>query len=139
MNAVWGMDDITLPLIGALCGFTRPFHNAKALTFISGRKIVGGIAFHNWTPENGVIEVTAASTSPKWFSRGILKEITGYAFEICACHAMVARTSLDNPAVRIWRALGSEEVHIPHLRGRGEPEIVFVLTDDAWQQSKFRK
>lgn len=132
------MDDVVLPLVQAICGFARPIDNGRALGLVSGKKLIGGVVFHNWQPEHGVIEVTAASLSPKWFTRGIMNEVTRYAFEKCGCHAMVARTEPKGPASRIWRALGSDEVSIPHLRGRGKPETVFVLTDTAWQKCKFR-
>lgn len=138
MRGVWGLNEAVLPLVQSILGFQRPFENAVALGLVSGDKIVGGVVFHNWAPEHGVIEVTAASTSRKWFTRAILRQITRYAFEICGCHAIVARTAPDNePVLKIWRALGAEEVSIPHLRGRGVPEVVFILTDAQWGKSRF--
>lgn len=138
MIGIWGRDDIVLPLVQSILGFVRPFENAVSLGFVDNDHIVGGLVFHNWSPENGVIEVTAASLSRKWFKRSILKQATDYVFDKCNCHAMVARTAPDNtPVLKIWRAMGADEVTIPHLRGRGVPEVVFVLTDAAWRESKF--
>lgn len=138
MRGVWGIDNLVLPLVQSILGFSRPFDAAVTLGFVDGDKVVGGLVFHNWSPEHGVIEVTAASLSRKWFKRSILKQATAYVFEKCNCHAMVARTAPDNtPVLKIWRALGADEVTIPHLRGRGVPEVVFVLTDAAWRASKF--
>ena len=138
MKGVWGLDTLVIPMVSNILGFKRGFGDAVTLAFVSGNKIMGGLVFHNYDPENGVIEVSTASLSKKWFNRTILRQITAYVFEKCNCHAMVARTAPDNePVLRIWRALGADEVTIPHLRGRGVPEVVFILTDAAWRKSKF--
>lgn len=134
------MDAVVLPLVQFLCGHARPFGDAVALGFEHKGEIVGGLVFHNWSPEHGVIEVSAGSTNPRWLCRSILAEATAYAFDRCACQSLVTRTSPENSSVlKIWRALGAAEVEIPHLRGRGKPETVFVLTQDAWNASRLKR
>lgn len=52
----------------------------------------------------------------------------------------VARIAHDNDrARRIWHALGVQEYVIPELRGPGQPECLFTLLADDWQQSHFAR
>ena len=139
MTGVWGLDAIVLPLVERICDMKRPFGPSKALAFVKGKRVLGGVVFNNWEPEHGVIEVTVGSLSPRWLTRSILKQVTEYVYNDCGCHAMFARTTADNPSVKIWRALGAEEREIPHLMGRGKAQTVFVLTDEAWNNSKFKR
>lgn len=140
MKTVWGLDQYVVPLVAHLVGLpAERFGNIRALAFVEGDMIVGGVLFSNWSPETGTIEITAASTSRKWMTRSVLRTIAEYGFNACKCQALVARTTECNRAARIWRALGSEEVSVPHGRGRGKPELVFILTDDAWANSRFMR
>jgi hypothetical protein len=51
---------------------------------------------------------------------------------------VVARISERNTALhRIFHAYGFQSIVIPRLRGRGEDERIFTLTDDDWRASKF--
>lgn len=138
MKGVWGLDQVVQPMVQAMIGLPRPFWNARALAFVQGDEIHGGLVFHGYEPERGIIEVSAASRSPKWITRTILGMATKFAYDTCQCHALVACTTPENRAVDLWRALGATEVTVPHLMGRDKPEIVFVLTDAAWKSSKFR-
>ena len=63
MKGVWGLDQVVLPLVGNILGFKRGFGDAVTLAFVSGDKIMGGLVFHNYDPDSGVIEVSAGSMS----------------------------------------------------------------------------
>lgn len=104
----------------------------------SHNKVIAGLVFHDWNPECGTIEISAAAENPRWFTRGVINEAMNYAFKGAGVQAIFGRTQEDNKRTRkIWRALGSTETVIPRLFGRDQDGIVMVVTDDAWNASKY--
>jgi RimJ/RimL family protein N-acetyltransferase len=119
-------------------GFDRGFGPSSAIGFVEGGEIVAGVIYHNWHPEGGVIEISAASSQRKWLNRSRLSVIFGYPFDQIKCRMVVARIGEHNArARRIWRSLGAREYAIPELRSPHEAEIVYTLTADQWRSGKF--
>jgi RimJ/RimL family protein N-acetyltransferase len=97
-------------------------------------RLIAGVVYHNYAPEAGVIELSAASTSKRWLTRPVLKAMFGYAFDEIGCQMAVLRVSEENRGMAdIARRFGFTSYRIPRLRGRGEAEIIFTLTDDDWR------
>lgn len=122
-------------------GCERGFGNCATMGFkdASGN-IEAGFVYHNWHPESGVIEISAGSLHRGWTTRDRIRAVFEYPFSQLGCRLVVARTSEDNRAVRrIMKALGAKEYAIPELRGPGEPEIILVLSSDAWRNSKIMR
>lgn len=118
-------------------GFERGFGECTFLTF--GDPIVAGVVYHNYCPEAGVIELSAASVDRKWLTKDRLRQIYGYPFDQIGCQMVVARYSAENKRVRrIWTALGATEYVIPRLRGRDEAEVIATLTVEAWREFEER-
>ena len=104
------------------------------------KKLAGGLVFHNWMPETGVIEMSAASVDPRAWTRTVMREAFRYAFEFAKCQMVVIRCDPENKRVlRFWSALGADKHVIPRLRGRDKSEVIMTLTDDAWKASKFNE
>lgn len=102
-------------------------------------KIVAGVVFHNWCPEHGVIEMSAAAETKRWVTRPVIRAALGYAFDEVGCQMVVSQMDLNNEAPRaLWRGLGATEYVIPRLRGKNADGVLATFTDDAWRQSKFR-
>jgi hypothetical protein len=113
------------------------FGNCQAIAVVDGVTLVAGIVFHEWRPEAGVIEVSAAADSPRWASRSILTELWAYPFDLIRVRMAYARMAESNTrARRLWRAFGANETAIPELRGVGEAEIIATLTREQWQKSR---
>lgn len=113
-------------------GCERGFHACQAIGFERDGDLVAGVVYHNWSPETGVIELSAGSIIRNWLTRERLLTIFDYPFAI-GCRLAIARTSERNErARRIWRSLGSDEFIIPALRGPHEAEIIFTLSADQW-------
>jgi RimJ/RimL family protein N-acetyltransferase len=111
-----------------------------AMGFFEDGDLIAGVLFHNWHPENGVMEMTAASTSRKWLNRRTLQELFTLVFDGFKNQLVVMRVSERNePMIRIARAYGFSETFIPRLRGRDEGEFIFTLTDDEWRSGRFFK
>lgn len=119
-------------------GYDRGFGPSTAIGFVESGEIVAGVIYHNWHPESGVIEISAASSQRKWLNRSRLSAIFGYPFDQIKCRMVVARIGEHNArARRIWRSLGAREYAIPELRSPREAEIVYTLTADQWRSGKF--
>ena len=121
-------------------GCNLGFGNCRALGVAHKGELVAGLVFHNWEPENGLIEISAAATHRGWMTRKVVNTAMEYAFDGLECQAIVARISAINlPARKIWQALGSDEYTIPRLRGRETAGCIYLLTDDAWRRSRFNE
>lgn len=137
------------PHLAAWCanqiGFTRIWDHCKALAVFDGEELIAVVIYHDWNPEAGVIEISAASTSKRWLTRKVLHEIFAYPFDRLEYQMVVARVSPNNQTdngrgtTRIFRAYGFDEYRIPRLRGRNEDEIIFTLTDDKWRSKSMER
>ena len=104
-----------------------------------GEKIVAGVVFHNWCPEDRVIEISSAATTPRWLTRDVMRTAFGYAYDGLKCLTVTARIHEDNRRARhLWRGLGASE-HIIPMVCNGAAEAVFVLPESVWKSSKFMK
>lgn len=141
MRVEWGCDDLVIPWLERKLDLVRGFGPAKgAAVLTEAGDLAAGVVFHNYHPEAGVIEVSAAALNARWAQRGVLKELLGYAFGPAQCQAVVARCSEDNNSTRrLWRGMGAQEFILPRLRGRDESECVHILTDDAWASCKLSR
>lgn len=116
-------------------GDTRWMGEGTILAATRGDRVTGAVVFHNW--QFGVIEVSGAGDG-QWLTRGFLQEAASFAFGQLQCHAVMFRS--DKARVdRIAKALGFQRTDIPHGRGLGKPESVYVLTLADWQAGKFCK
>lgn len=122
-------------------GCERGFGPCAEMGFLDDNgELIAGVVYHNWSPETGVIEISAGSVTRRWLTRDRLREIFAYPFEQIGCRMIVVRTSEKNNRVRrIWRSLGGKEYTIPDLRGPDEAEIIITLDRDTWRSSKFMK
>lgn len=100
--------------------------------------MVAGVVFHNYSPESGVMEMSAAAISPRWMTRRVLHAMHSYIFEDAGCQMAVMRVSEQNTKMTaIAERFGYTPYRIPRLRGRDEAEILFTLTDDDWKAGKY--
>lgn len=109
-----------------------------SMAVFDGESLIAGTLYHNWYPDEGVIELTSASRSRRWLTRPVIKAMFDLPFKCLGCQMVVLRVSDRNGAmIRIARSFGFSEVHIPRLRGRNEGEFVFTYTDDQWRESRY--
>lgn len=114
------------------------FGNCRALGVEHRGAIVAGLVFHNWEPDHGLIEISAAAEHRGWMTREVVRVALAYVYDGLKCQAAVARIAAANaPARRIWQALGAEEHIIPRLYGRCWAGCIYVLTEEAWKRSRF--
>ncbi|MGO4619040.1 N-acetyltransferase [Ensifer sp. 2YAB10] len=115
-------------------GCERGWEHFTTLGLIEADRLTAGVVFHNYAPEAGVIELSAASISRRWLTRPMLKGMFGYPFGQLGCQMVVLRVSERNTVmVEIAERFGFTPHRIPRLRGRDEAEIIFTLTDNDWR------
>lgn len=117
-----------------LPGGDRGFGKSSAVGFVENGELIGGTVFHNYDPDAGVVELTTATTSPRWLTRQTLHAIFAIPFDQWGCQMIVLRVAASNQRmVKIAKRYGFSGVLIPRLAGRREGVWVFTLTDDAWR------
>ncbi len=121
-------------------GVPREVAGDTILAVTKGEDIRAIVAFHNFDADNGVMEISAAGEPGRWLSRSVLKEIFGYVFKQCDCQAAVMRCDPDDKVMaRISKAYGFTSHLLPHMRGTGKSEAVYVLAKQDWLRNGFHK
>lgn len=139
-STLYGHDEVVASFVADLLSFELGFGESRAIGFLDhDGRLQAGVVFHNYQPNNGVIEISAASTCRNWLNRARLAEIFDYPFRI-GCRLVVARIGEHNArARRIWRSLGSDEYVIPALRSPTESEVIYTLSAEKWRAGKFKE
>lgn len=102
-------------------------------------RTIGGVVFHDWNPEAGVMCMSAAG-EPGWLNRSVLYAMHDYVFNTAGCQLAVMQVSERNARMRrIGLAYGYTETRVPRLRGRDEAEMIMTLPDEVWRASLFHK
>lgn len=123
-----------------LYGNPDAFEKYCSLTITRNGAPICGILYHNYHPENGVVEMSIHSTSPRWMTRETVSHAMSVAYDQLGCQLAVARVSeQNNRAADMLRGIGFTGYLIPRLRGRDEDEWIFTMTDDAWKASRLYK
>jgi hypothetical protein len=121
------------------------FGRCVSMGVLHDYELVAGVVYHQWSPECGTIQMSAASDDALWLTRPVLWEMFSYPFDRAHCQLAALRVGEKNRTAngrgiqRTLKAYGFEAYRIPRLRGRDEAEIVFTLTDDAWRANGFHK
>ncbi|MGN6535211.1 MAG: N-acetyltransferase [Mesorhizobium sp.] len=108
-------------------------------------KPIAVMVFHDWHPENGVVEISGAATDRRWLNRKTLWEMFSYPFEQLGAQLVVMRVSERNVMwngrglPRLLKAYGFQCTTIPRLRGRDEAEAIWTLSDDDWRANGFHE
>lgn len=123
----------------AIWGTEGKFERFCSLTVMDGMTPIAVIIMHNYYPEHGTIEISAAG-SGRWQSRRIINEVFDTCFKALGCQMIVMRNSAwDGATVNNSRRLGFTGILIPRMRGPGHDEWLFSLTREQWELNPLRK
>lgn len=112
--------------------------NYCSMAVIDGPDLIAGTVYHNWYPEEGVVELSSFSLSKRWLTKRVIRAMFAMPFDCLGCQLVVLRVSERNQVMcDIARTFGFTEVYIPRLRGRDEGEFIFSYTDDQWKASRY--
>jgi len=112
--------------------------NYCSMAVVENMELIAGTLYHNWHPDEGVIELTSASVSKRWLTKAVISAMFSLPFERLGCQLVVLRVSERNAnMIGIARKFGFTETFIPRLRSRTEGEFIFCYTDDQWRESPY--
>lgn len=121
-------------------GQPNDFGPCGSLGICEGKTIIAACVFHGWQPEYGVVELSLASNSPRWFSRRSVREILGICFGQLGCQQTVCRVAVDNAKIiKVLDFLKFTRVLLPNMQGRGKHEYLMMLTSDEWKANRMSK
>lgn len=129
-------------MLGEWCGAILGHPIAEPYTtlgVVDGGDLIGVVLFHNFSRRFGRIEITIASTTPRFLTRRVLHEMFAYPFDQLGCQVVVMRMSERHvDGLRQPLRYGFKGYLIPRLRGRDEGEVILTLTDDDWRANHGR-
>ncbi len=126
-----------------IAGGHRGFNASTAIGIVDDGELVAGVVYHDYNPEAGIIEISAASTTKRWLTRPVLSTLFSYPFDGVGCQMVVMRTEKGNRQdngrgmERLSKAYGFTQIEIPRLYGRNRHGIVHCLTEEAWRSNGF--
>lgn len=87
---------------------------------------MAGIVFHDYQPNYGTIQLSAAAESPRWATRNVISAILGYPFRQLMVHKVWTATQHKNDrAIRFNKGIGfTQEATLKDHFGRGDHAII---------------
>lgn len=142
LGFLYGQDEIVAKFVATLIPHCqRGFGNCKTIGVLDREgRLIGGIVYHHYDPDAGVIEMSGAATDPHWLTRETLARMYGYPFDECGCQMVVMRVAADNE--RLLRQLAAYNysfITIPRLFGRDRDAVLCLLTHEDWIENRFNK
>ena len=121
-------------------GDERGFANFQAMGVLIDEKPVAVIIYHNYSPHEGVIEMSGAGIDKRWLNMRAVHEMFAYPFKELGCQLVVHRNDPEDKALtRMLKSWGFNFYLIPRLRGRDKPEQICTLTVEDWKNNRFEK
>jgi RimJ/RimL family protein N-acetyltransferase len=116
------------------------FGPCGSLGVVKGSTVVAGIVFHNWIPDYGVIEISAAADDPRWLARKTIRQVMKICFDQHQCQQIYARIEISNHrACQIFDFLGFRKIVLPNMRGKDRDENLYLMTADEWASHKLNE
>lgn len=118
-------------------GADRGFGPGAAMgLFSEAGNLQAAVIYHNNDDWAGIIEYSGASDNPRWLTRDVMFAIFDYPFNRLGKNAVFTRIGIENAKLgRIYKWYGFTEHEVPHMRGPGKSEFVYVLTKEAWMNN----
>jgi RimJ/RimL family protein N-acetyltransferase len=141
IELAYGFDEPVADFVARhIPGCERGFSNPRAIGVVEDGNLIAGAVYHEWHPEAGVIQMSAAATSPRWLAPKVLHAIFAYPFELIGVQMVVLQVKDSNARMkRIAERFGFTSHRIPRLAGRDEAAILYTLTDDDWRATAFER
>ena len=83
MNLVFGADQAVAEWVCervAHVGGAASLGQSVAIGVTDGNDLLAGCVYHNWIEQYGNIEITFAAASPRFATRGVIRELLAYPF-----------------------------------------------------------
>ena len=143
LDYVYGYDEIVADFVAQLIPHChRGFGpNIKAVGVVSEGNLIAGLVYHNWEPEAGVIEISAAALpGQNWLTRETIKRMYQYPFLQLGCQMVVQRVPADDQRqLYMLSRYNYSFIPFPRLFGRDRDGVICRLTYEDWTANKFNK
>jgi hypothetical protein len=137
MEFVYGQDEQVTQFIATFAHgqlAAADFEHCKTIGVTDGEgNLIAGVVYFNFKPWCGTIEIGAASTTSKWFTRATYKRIFEYPFIECGCQMVRAYIRADNERLLSQFArMNFDLIMLPRHYGQADDGVLCTLTDDQW-------
>lgn len=143
LHYVYGHDKAIADFVAQMIPHCRyGFGNCKTIGVIDAAgRTIAGIVFHNWNPQFGLIEITAAALPrSRWFMRETIRRMYGYPFDIAQAQMILHWVRADNtPLLRQLAAIGCTRTLVPRMFGRDMDAMLCTLTCEQWKANRINK
>ena len=115
------------------------FGPAKAIGFVLGDMgLVAAAVYHNWIPQYGSLEVSMASTTPRWASKEAIRMMFWYPFRAIGAQRVYTTTAKRNRrAVNFNRRLGMQYEGKGRRALGNDDAVVYSMLCEEWEASKW--
>src|SRR5215467_4856004 len=117
----------------------RGFGECKTIGVVrDDGEMIAGIVYHNWNPQAGVIEMSAAAIpGSRWFTRRTADVMYEYPFVQLDCQMIMQLTPADDERLLGQLARGGYMfVLVPRLLGRDQDGVLCLFTREMWIDNK---
>lgn len=103
-----------IPYVGA-----NNFGACEGIGIESCGRIIAGVIYHDYQPQNGTIQVSIAADSPMWARRETIKALLHYPFEQLQCYKVWSSISHKNEmSIKVCKHIGfKQEAVLRHQFG----------------------
>ena len=108
------------------------FGPCETLAVVDETQLLAGVVYSNY--RNASIEMSIATTTPRWASRRVIRELLNYPFVQLGCRRVHAMTSYDNKkAQRLLDVVGFvREGVLREAEQDGSDVVMYGLTIKDW-------
>jgi RimJ/RimL family protein N-acetyltransferase len=104
-----------------------------------GDRFYGVVVFHEYQPQAGTIQASAAAISPKWATPGVLRALFAYPFGQLKVQKLWTAAAHDNlRSIRFNEGIGMRrEAVLRHHYGRGRHAVMMSMLDTEYRASRW--
>lgn len=115
----------------------QAFGPNRAMAVMSDRdEMLGGVVFHNWQPAYRNIEVSFASTGPRWLTRDLIQAILSYPFDALRVQRLTAVTPRQaRPARQFLEKFGFRREGLVRHGFGTDDAVISGLLEKEWRAS----
>jgi hypothetical protein len=114
--------------------------DATAIGVMRDGALIGGMVYHNYDAEAGLIEMSGAAVDARWLTRETLARVYRYPFIQCGVQMTLMRVPIENERLlRQLAAFNYTFVKVPRMFGRDKDGVLCLLTYEDWCENKVNK
>jgi len=128
----WVVRRLSVPGLESSNGL-RPF---RAIGVERDGCLVAGVVYHQFNPMRETMEVTIASDTPRWATKGVISRLLSYPFDDCGVYTLCGYVQHNNErALKFDVGIGfKKEGVLRHRFGRGKHAVSFSMIKPEYER-----